>query len=221
MMKKWLISVLAVLVGLSLTACAEKSPQPGKADFPEKYDALIGMLDQGEYEAAQSYIQEMARQDDEEVVHTSEPTTAAPELPAMETEPESQPKGTSVELTEYNVNDYFEVKESYSAGEQAGCVFFVVLKEEFRDKLLSGSQVSVEVSYLPMVHYGRPEGEGFETEYFDPISAEVRTKQVSIGDTGEGFFLGCSYDSRKGCFTEYPLEIMLTNAQGILVFDDV
>lgn len=218
-MKKRYVWFITTVFCLSLIGCGSR-PSADISCGHEAYGSLLQALEEGNYQEAQAIILEMENQEGEQSEPVSAPTVQTETSAVTETVPENLLKGTVVELTEENVNDYFEIVEEYSTGAHFGCTILVKLKKEFQEDLVSVDQVVLDVSYIPVVHYGQPdkENEEFESEYFDPISSEVQTKHVEIPASGEGHFLSCSYNDVKKCFEFYPLEIELSGGRGSLIF---
>ena len=224
MKKKLTVCLLAALM-LLLCACGQATQPETVSCGHEAYSDLIARLEAGDYNGARSLIDTMeGRQIPAETVPATLPQTA----PAVQTEATLPPAVTDsgvtadveiVELTIYNMRDYFTFEEEYYISEASGCTQYITLKEEYRNRLLSVENVKLEVTYLLCNAFGKIdlEEEEFQSEYFDVISREKETKTLELDSNGMGWISRMLYFSRKGYFPDFAMDVEIESASGKLV----
>ena len=86
----------------------------------------------------------------ESTAQTAPAETRASEIPTQvatmpsATEPDSVTGNFEiVELTSYNVRDYFAFEETFYIADKSGCTQYVTLKEEYRDRLIAAENINL------------------------------------------------------------------------------
>lgn len=220
-MKKILtICMCAVLVAV-LCACGAQA-EPEAAVSP--YSDLIARLEAGDYDGARSLIDRMENR--EVVAETVSPETQSSEVPEQEvvteppvvTEPVVMQDCEIVELTQYNIRDYFTFQEQYYIADKSGCSQYITLLEEYRDRLIAVEDAEIEVSYLLCEAHGKIDldAEQFRSEYFDILSRERETKTIALNRDGMGWISQMLYYSKKGYFPEFAMDVELLSGSGKL-----
>lgn len=226
-MKKFVLLCLIQSMLFCLSACSVAQPAQSGCGH-EAYLDLIGYLEAGNYDEARLWIDAM----EGTAVQPTEPNTAQPQLPASQAMPmpaETAPQmqiaedAQVVELNQYNARDYFEFEDEYILGEQSSCIQHVVLKEEYRDRLLYAEDVHVEVTYLVTNAYGEIDmkAERFRSEYYDIVSGERKTETLELDRNHTARITNVVYSPRKGCFENFVTDVEIKSGSGRLFFAPV
>lgn len=221
-MKKRLFVGLLMVLLCALSACgAQKQPEEISCGH-EAYKDLIALLERKDFDGARTLIdilegREMLMATESEM--QPEPVDVVREGTVAAAEPETVISGDFdvVELTKYNVKDYFEFKEIYYISARSQCQQYIALKEEYKDRLITMEDVKLEVSYLLCEAYGEADlqAERFKSEYYDILSqdAEVRTLKP---DSDGIFWINHMLYFQKGCFTDFAMDVEIRSGSGRL-----
>lgn len=216
-MKKWICLSLVFSLLAGLCACGQ-AQQPGNTPCGhEAYSGLIACLEAGDYDGARSLIDAMEGSTGEQTTQLLPAATG--EMLQEETAAPDFSDCEAVELTEYNIKEYFEFAEEFYIGEQSWCTQYITLKEEYRNRLLSMQKVTVEVSYLRSDAYGRIdlEEEEFQAEYYDILSREKEIRTLELEEDGVGWITDMSQFSDRGYFPDYAMDVEIESGSGTLV----
>lgn len=209
-MKKRICICLVIGLLCSLWGCS-RAQQPEEVSCGhEPYSQLISRLEAGDYAGARSLIDAM--EGTAEPVQSAQTHQPVPEEPiAMDFE--------MIELTEYNVKDYFEFTEEFQIGEQSWCTQYVRLKEEYRSRLISVEDVFLQVSCLRCEAYGSIdlEEEEFRPEYYDPLSRDKEFRVLELEDTGDAWITGMTVFADRGYFPDYTMDVEIESGSGKLI----
>ena len=217
-MKKVLRFCLAIVVLCSFSACGQAEKQ-GNA-----YDDVIARLEAGDYDGARLLIDIMEVSTATEHVKPTEAETESvmqTETVITATEPEKviPSEYERIELNQYNVRDYFALGEQYFIAEVSRYFQYITLKEEYRNRLISAENVSIELTYLLTDAYGtiNQKAEWFDVEYFDIVSKNKEQKTVDVdGQSRYGIFQA-EYSPRHGCFQNFPMDTEIVSGSGTLI----
>lgn len=221
-MKKKLSICVIVAVMLLLCACGQAQQPEANSCGHEAYSDLIARLEAKDYDAARSIIDILEGQ--ENSAETASPETQLP-VQAETAQPPAQTDSVItadmeiVELTEYNVRDYFTFEEQFFISDKSGCMQYITLKEEYRDRLVAVEEAKVEVSYLLCEAHGKInlEAETFRSEYFDVISRERTSKILELDSNGMGWISQMLYFSRRGYFPDFAMDVEIKSGSGKLI----
>ena len=203
--------VLAMVFGMC--ACsAQSAPEPTVSAYAD----VIARLEDGDFDGARSLIDAM--EGGEVPLETVSGASQLPEmtLPSGQPEPVDTTHCETVELAQYNVREYFTFEERFYIGKESGCTQYIILKEEYRDRLAAMENVKLEVSYLLCEAHGTidQKAEQFRSEYYEPISRKELT--VELDSNGMGIISNMSYNTRKGYFPDYAMDMEITSGSGKL-----
>lgn len=227
-MKKIMSVCLIFGLVVSLCACASGQEPAKAACGHEAYSDLIARLEAKDFDGARSIIDILERQENPVatvMVETTAAETLAQEEPTL---PPAQPGSVVtadmeiVKLTQYNVNDYFEFVDDYLIAERSGCNQYIVLKEEYADRLISAENVRIGVSYLMTNAYGEIDmkAEEFKSEYFDITSKQRLSDTLELDRNNTAWIAQPTYSNRKGCFQDFVMDVEIESGSGTLVFSE-
>ena len=213
-----------MIAAVMLLLCGCHQAQQPQADFcgHEAYSDLIARLEAKDYEAARSIIDILEGR--ELAAETASPETQLPvqaetvQTPAV---PDSVITADMeiVELTEYTVRDYFTFEEQFFISDKSGCMQYITLKEEYRDRLIAVEEAKVEVNYLLCEAHGKInlKAETFRSEYFDVTSRERVSKTLELDSNGMGWISQMLYFSRRGYFPDFAMDVEIRSGSGKLI----
>lgn len=223
-MKKIISVCLILAVLFSLCACASEQKPAEVPCGHEAYSDLIARLEAKDFDGARSIIDILEGR--ETPVETVPTETEIPEIPvqAETMQPTEQPDSAVtvdmeiVELTKYNVNDYFEFRETYYISAQSQCIQYITLKDEYKDRLIALEDVKIEVSYLLCEAHGEADlkAEEFRPEYFEITSQEQEVRTLKPDSDGIGWINRMIY-FKNGYFPEFAMDVEIMSGSGKLV----
>ncbi len=221
-MKKKLSVCLIAAVMLLLCGCHQAQQPEADSCGHEAYSDLIARLEAKDYDGARSVIDILEGR--ETPAETASPETQLPaqaetDQPPVQTDPVITADMEIVELTKYNVRDYFTFEEQYYISDKSGCTQYITLKEEYRDRLVAVEEAKVEVTYLLCEAHGKInlEAETFRSEYFDVISRERASKTLELDSNGMGWISQMLYFSRRGYFPDFAMDVEIKSGSGKLI----
>lgn len=229
-MKKRLSICLVIALLSTLCACGEAKKPEEAACGHEAYADLIARLEAKDFAGARSIIDIMEGRGTPEETVPAETQTQETEAPgvSVQTEPVlpevTQPTSVVtadmeiVELTKYNVKDYFEFRETYYVSAQSQCQQYIALKEEYKNRLIAMEEVKLEVSYLLCEAHGEADlaSEQFRPEYFEVTSQEAEVRTLKPDDDGI-FWINRMLYHRKGFFPDFAMDVEIRSGSGKLI----
>jgi len=249
-MKKIMSVCLIFGLVVSLCACASGQEPAEAACGHEAYSDLIARLEAKDFDGARSLIDAMEGPTATEPSATSQEEPLDSDSASIdmiieemgyeplqkedffgddskfsleiEISPDLLQKGDTVELTQYNVNDYFEFVDDYLIAERSSCNQYIVLKEEYADRLISAENVRIDVSYLMTNAYGEIDmkAEEFKSEYFDITSKQRLSDTLELDRNNTAWIAQPTYSNRKGCFQDFVMDVEIESGSGTLVFSE-
>ena len=223
MKKKLSISLVIVLL-CTLCACGTaKQPEPTVCGH-EAYLDLIARLEAKDFDGARSIIDILEGRG----IPAATESETAPEVVIIEpvepvppaTEPQSVVAGDYevVELTRYNVKDYFEFRETYYISARSQCQQYITLKEEFRNRLVALEDVKLDVAYLLCEAHGEADlkAEQFHPEYFEITSQETEVRTVKPDKDGIAWINQMLY-FKNGYFPDFAMDVEITYGSGRII----
>ena len=222
-MKKLLILCITMIMVCLFCACGMEAEQESTISL---YADVIARLEAGDYDGARSLIDIMeGKQISVETESTELPEAESAmqtdiTAPVLQTEAATPPDYEVVELTQYNVRDYFTFEEEFYIADKSGCTQYITLKEEYSERLISVEDVKVEVSYLLCDAHGiiDLDAEEFQSEYFDVLSQDREEQIVQLDNNAMGWITQMLYFSKRGCFPDFAMDVELESASGKLIF---
>ena len=221
-MKKNRMVCLMIALVMLLCACGNSEGTEVTQPTQGKYQPLIDRLEAGDYDAARAMIDAMDGKKEELLPTETEGAEALPAETVRQTEAAviSVPDGNRVELTKENVKEYFEVTENFFRGPKPGFEVGLALKEEYAGKLAAVEDAAVKVSFLTAEAHGTVDASGEFQGAGYVITGEGNPTWVEISDGGLGSLANGSYAEKKGYFPEYPVDVVLTDGRGVLIFTE-
>lgn len=223
-MKKRLSICMVIVLLCALCACsAAKQPEETSCGH-EAYADLIARLEAKDFDGARSIIAVLEGREAPVATEPEEVPAVGTVVPMESVPPVTQSPSVIagdfevVELTKYNVKDYFEFRETYYISAQSQCQQYIALKEEYKKRLISLEDVKLDVSYLLCEAHGEADlkAEQFKPEYFDITSQETEVRTVK--PDGDGiFWINQMLYFKKGYFPDFAMDVEITSGSGKLI----
>jgi len=221
-MKKMMSVCLIFAMLFALCACGQAKPSEATACGHEAYSDLIARLEAKDFDGARSLIDTMEGHEVPEAtipIQTEKPMEQVQPIPAeTEAQPQILEQGQTVELTKYNVGDYFEFREIYYISAQSQCQQYITLKDEYKDRLIALEDVKIEVAYLLCEAHGEADlsSEQFRPEYFEITSQETEVRTLKPDSDGIGWINRMLY-FKNGFFPDFAMDVEIRSGSGKLV----
>lgn len=223
-MKKRLSICLVIVLLCTLCACgASKQPEETSCGH-EAYSDLLARLEAGDYDGARILIDAMEKWAQPAQTQIPEIPETEPVVPAETVAAPPQPESVItadcevVELTKYNVKDYFEFREIYYISAQSQCQQYITLKEEYKNRLIALEDVRLDVAYLLCEAYGEADlaAEQFRSEYFEITSQETEVRTLKPDEDGI-FWINQMLYFKKDHFPDFAMDVEITTGSGKLI----
>lgn len=223
-MKKRLSICLVITLLCTLCACGTAKQPEEPSCGHEPYSDLIARLEAKDFDGARSIIDIL---EGRETPVATEPE-AAPEIitivPMESVPPVTQSPSVDagncevVELTKYNVKEYFEFRETYYISAQSQCQQYIALKEEYQNRLIALEDVKLDVAYLLCEAHGEADlaSEQFRSEYFEITSQETEVRTLKPDSDGI-FWINQMLYFKKGYFPDFAMDVEITSGSGKLI----
>lgn len=223
-MKKKLSICLLIALLCTLCACGTAKQPETTACGHEAYADLIARLEAKDFDGARSIIDIL---ENREIPAATEPEKTPGKIAVVPTEPVPPVTDTPyvvtgdfevVELTKYNVNDYFEFRETYYISARSQCQQYITLKEEYRNRIIALEDVKLDVAYLLCEAHGEADlkAEQFQPEYFEITSQETEVRTLKPDSDGIAWINQMLY-FKNGCFPDFAMDVEITYASGKII----
>lgn len=219
-MKKIFAALLTLSLCCALMACGYEAAETEETCGHEQYLELIAALEEKNYDAVRALIDDMEGKAKTVPMETAVQETVQTETTAPT--PQAYSDVVEVELTRQNLLDYFELREDYIFEGTVRCYQNFQLREEYKKRLVDILGATVEISYFAAKAYGELDhgDQLFFADRYDQITGELEYLKTEITKNGEGYLSVGVYDTKKGCFDDYLMDIAITEVTGKLVLSE-